>query len=571
MNLPPSITHASELPEKSTWRIYKDGIRELELWEAPRSVIQDFRYKAARSSFLAFADIMKDGLKVSEFHEIIASAFEDLVNRRYRRLIISCPPRSGKSMLSALFVAWLLGIDGASQHIISSYGQQLSSKLFKEVLTYLKNPNFKRVFPEWGGFEQNSKYDMVSGGYILNTSVGGVLTGFSGGTPTLESPGIGVSLIDDPLKNSYSKAALDGLESWWKEELSTRKTNHYAQLLVGTRFHERDLHGVLMETDGIYDPEENPDGWRWINIRGIIDTEEQAKDDILGREVGETHWPENPAFTPDMLNSQRKTMGSSAFYSLYMGSPVSNKGQIVKAGWIHSVEEGAYYGLDFVWFGIDCAFSEKESADETAICVAGFSYRDPSTVYIKELIKGKWGFPDLIAQVKHLHSFYKPRIICIEKAASGQSLIQMLKRETKIPVEEMKPLKSKTQRLEAVCPLLEAGRVKLVEGNWLDPFVKELTTFPFSNHDDSTDAFTWALTYYILKLDSSDRAAHDAIMAVGKLRGETQRSALPSKYHGRRFNSESHFNDPDYGGGPMSGFGRVPGGRGRSGYSTLID
>lgn len=574
MNQLPSVSHASDLSEGSTWRKYKDGIRELQLWEAPRSVVQDFRYKAARSSFLGFADIMKEGhLKVADFHEIIGSAFEDLVNRRYRRLIISCPPRSGKSMLSALFVAWLLGIDGSSQHIISSYGQQLSSKLFKEVLSYLKNPAFRKVFPEWGGFEQNSKYDMVNGGYILNTSVGGVLTGFTGGTPTMDTPGIGVSLIDDPLKNSYSKAALDELESWWKEELSTRKTNHFAQLLVGTRFHERDLHGVLMETDGIYDPEDNPDGWRWINIRGIIDNEEQAADDILGRQVGETHWPDNPAFTKDMLDSQRKTMGTSAFYSLYMGSPVSKKGQIVKAGWVQTVEEGQYPGLDVVWFGIDCAFSEKENADETAICVAGISHRDPSVVYIKEIVKGKWGFPDLIAQVKHLHSFYKPKTICIEKAASGQSLIQMLKRETKIPVEEMKPLRSKTIRLEAVCPLLEAGRVKMVEGLWMDSFIKELTSFPFSNHDDSVDAFTWALTFYTLKMDAVDRGMKDSIMGVKKLRGEMQRSSVSSGYRGRSLDPDNYMNDPDYGNSSTpnyEGYGGRSRGRRDLGYGLSI-
>lgn len=572
MNESPSVNHVSELPEKSTWRRYQEGIRELQLWEAPKSVIQDFRYKAAQTSFLAFADIMKEGsLKVAEFHEIIGSAFEDLVNMRYRRLIISCPPRSGKSMLSALFVAWLLGIDGQSQHIIASYGQQLSTKLFKEAIGYLKHPLFKKVFPEWQGFVQNSKYDLVSGGYILNTSVGGVLTGFTGGTPSEDSPGIGVSLIDDPLKGSNSKAALDELERWWGEELSTRRTNNYAQLVVGTRFHERDLHGVLMEVDGIYDPDDNPNGWRWINIQGIIDTEEQAERDILGRQIGETHWPQNRSFTPDIVNSQRNTMGTSAFYAMYMGVPTSKKGQIVRSSWINTVAEGEYPGLDVIWFGIDCAFSEAERADESAICVAGISHRDPAKVIVKEIIKGRWGFPDLIATVKQLNSFYKPRVLCIEKAASGQSLIQMLRRETKIAVEEMKPLKSKTVRLEAICPLLEAGRVSLVQGNWTDEFVKEVTSFPFSTHDDSTDAFAWALTYYALKLDTIDRGLRDTIMQNKQSRNIDRYSA-PS-YKGRMVNTEASLNDPDYGGlpsGPTYGGGMRGSRRRNIGYDTFM-
>lgn len=556
---PPSISHASELQEKSTWRMYKEGIRELTLWEAPKSVIQEFRYKAARTCFLAFADLMKDGaLKVAPFHEIIGSAFEDLVNRRYRKLIISCPPRSGKSMLSALFLAWLLGIDGESQHIIASYGQLLSNKLYKETLGYLKTATFKRIFPEWKGFVHNSKYDFESGGYILSTSVGGVLTGFTGGTPREDSPGIGVSLIDDPIKNSNSKKTLDNLESWWGEELSTRRTNHYAQVVVGTRFHERDLHGILIESNGLYDPVDNKEGWRWINIQGIIDTEEQAKNDILGRKVGETHWPDNPSFTPDMVNSQRTTMGSSAFYALFMGTPTSNKGQIVQASWVNTVDMQDVPDLDVTWVAVDCAFSEGQTGDETAVCVAGISYKEPTKIYIREVRKGRWGFPELIAQIKMLHTEYQPRVICIEKAASGQSLLQVLRKETRIPVEEMKPIRSKTMRLEAVCPLLESARVKIVIGEWTKEFIKELTTFPFSTHDDSTDAFVWALTYYALKLDSSDRSMpfttsvnRQRFQERGDTSGGT--SAPAWNQRGRLQGAESGYNDPDYNQG--GGFG----------------
>ena len=67
----PVITTASQLDQHSSWREYQRGIRELQLLEAPKSVIQQYRYQAARNCFLAFADIMKNGdLQVSEFHEI---------------------------------------------------------------------------------------------------------------------------------------------------------------------------------------------------------------------------------------------------------------------------------------------------------------------------------------------------------------------------------------------------------------------------------------------------------------------------------------------------------------------
>lgn len=582
----PIITKASLLDEHSTWRKYINGIKELMLLEAPASVIENFKYQAARECFLAFADIMKRGdLQVVAFHEVIGSAFEDLANRRYRRLIVSCPPRSGKSMMASMFVAWLLGRDQMTQHIIASYGQQLSSKFHKDAINYLKMPEFKKIFPDWQGFSPDSKYDMRGGGYILPTSVGGVLTGFTAGTTNINSPGVGAMIVDDPLKDSTSKAALEELESWWGEQASTRRTNNWCQMVIATRFHERDLHGVLLDADGEYDEEENPTGWRWVNIAGLIETAEQAQNDPLEREVGESHWPSNTAFTVDMLMAQKKTMGSFAFSALYQGSPVAAEGQIVRDSWITRIEEKDCPQFDLTWLAVDCAFSEKEMADETAICVASISHLHPGIVYIRSMITGRLSFPDLIEKVKHLYAYYGARILCIEKAASGQSLIQVLKKEAKIPIEEMKPLKSKTIRLQAVAPLLEFNRARFVEGEWIEGFIRELTTFPYVKHDDRTDAFTWALTYYTMKLDTVDRHVTEQLVKNKHLTGEVKRPGLENKHvfpnlargRMRLFPSDNMYNDPDYDLVPESGDNRSPfarrvGGRQRNiGYDLDLE
>ena len=551
----PVITKAGLLEEHSSWRKYIRGIQELIVMEAPASVIEEFKYRAARDCFLAFCDVMKQGdLKVVAFHEVIASAFEDLATKRYKRLIVSCPPRSGKSMLASMFVAWLLGRDQQTQHIIASYGQQLSGKFHKDAIGYLKHPEFTRIFPEWKGFSRDSKYDMLGGGYILPTSVGGVLTGFTAGTTNITSPGVGAMIVDGPLKDSTSTAALEALESWWGEQASTRRTNNWCQMVIATRFHNHDLHGVLMESDGLYDEVENPNGWRWVNIAGLIETAEQKENDPLERDIGESHWPSNTAFTVDMLMAQKKTMGSLAFSALYQGSPVSEEGQIIKDSWITRMPLEECPSFDLTWMAVDCAFSEKEMADETAICIASISHRYPGIVYVREMITGRLGFPDLIAKVKHLYAFYGARVLCIEKAASGQSLIQMLKKEAKIPIEEMKPLKSKTIRLQAVAPLMEFNRVRMIEGDWIDPFIKELTTFPFVKHDDRTDAFTWALTYYSMKLDKVDKGLQDSIIQNKRFVGDLTRPGFEDKNvfsnlsrgRLRMFPADHAINDPDY-------------------------
>jgi predicted phage terminase large subunit-like protein len=389
-------------------------------------------------------------------------------------------------------------------------------------------------------------------------------------------------IVDDPLKDSTSTAALEALESWWGEQASTRRTNNWCQMVIATRFHQHDLHGVLLEADGEYDEIENPNGWRWVNIAGLIETAEQRVLDPLERDLGESHWPSNTAFTVDMLMAQKKTMGSFAFAALYQGNPVAAEGQIIKDSWITRVDSSQCPGFDLTWLAVDCAFSEKEMADETAICVASISHRFPGKVFIREIITGRLGFPDLIAKVKHLYSFYDARVLCIEKAASGQSLIQMLKKEAKIPIEEMKPLKSKTVRLQAVAPLMEFARVQFVEGEWIDDFVRELTTFPFTKHDDRTDAFTWALTYFSMKLDTVDRGLQDSIIQNKRFFGELTRSGfgnslafpnLTSKRL-RMFPADHNINDPDYDAisgeaDPRSSFARgIRGGQRNIGWDT---
>jgi predicted phage terminase large subunit-like protein len=492
--------------------------------EAPKSVIHEFKHRAARDCFLAFCDLMKNGdLQVAPFHEIIGSAFEDLATRKNRRLIVSCPPRSGKSMLATMFVAWLLGRDQRTQHVIASYGSMLSGKFHREVVCMMKTPTFKKVFHEFLGFSPDSKYDLTGGGYILATSVSGVLTGFTAGTTDMESPGVGAMVIDDPLKSSDSKAAIETLESWWQEQASTRRTNHWCQMVIATRFHERDLHGVLMSTDGLYDEEANPFGWRWINIQGLC---EDVANDPLGRKQGESHWPSNSAFTVDMLQSQKKAMGSFKFAALYQGVPSSDEGQIVKPGWIHTISEEEAPEFDVTWLAVDCAFSEREMADETAVAVCGINKENPDKVYLIEIVTGRWAFPDLIEAVKHLYKFYKARVLCIEKAASGQSLIQVLRREAKIPIEEFRPLKSKTIRLQAVTPLYEQGRVSFVEGPWCDGFIKELTQFPFVAHDDRTDAMVWGLHYFLEHVDSGNRMLAESIITHRKFLGSTRRAEV---------------------------------------------
>ena len=99
-------------------------------------------------------------------------------------------------------------------------------------------------------------------------------------------------------------------------------------------------------------------------------------------------------------------------------------------------------------------------------------------------------------QAVALADIWRPNAVLIEDAASGQSLIQALKSETRLPILPVKPQGDKVSRAHAVSPLVESGRVSVPPAApWLNDFIDELTSFPSAAHDDMVDAFTQALGY----------------------------------------------------------------------------
>jgi len=93
---------------------------------------------------------------------------------------------------------------------------------------------------------------------------------------------------------------------------------------------------------------------------------------------------------------------------------------------------------------------------------------------------------------------YNPGAVLVEDKASGQSLIQELQRETRLPIVPVKVDSDKVSRAYAVTPTIEAGRVLLPDAApWRDDYIDELASFPNAMHDDTVDSTTQALNYMI--------------------------------------------------------------------------
>ena len=94
-----------------------------------------------------------------------------------------------------------------------------------------------------------------------------------------------------------------------------------------------------------------------------------------------------------------------------------------------------------------------------------------------------------------LYNRHHPDICIIEKKASGQSLIQDMRRSG-LPVREYMPDRDKVSRVYSASPLIEAGRLWIPKGKkWGDILIDELLKFPNAAHDDQVDAMVMAVHY----------------------------------------------------------------------------
>jgi predicted phage terminase large subunit-like protein len=141
----------------------------------------------------------------------------------------------------------------------------------------------------------------------------------------------------------------------------------------------------------------------------------------------------------------------------------------------------------------DTAYKKNEENDYS-VCTTWIE--GLSGFYLIDMWKGRLEFPELKKKANELYELHKPHEILIEDKASGQSLIQELQRETKIPIKPIKIESDKIARVHAITPLIEAGKVYLpLNKYWIKDFTNECEDFPNGEFDDVVDSMSQYLNY----------------------------------------------------------------------------
>lgn len=432
----------------------------------------------------------------------LAAAIADVERGISRKLIVSMPPRHGKSQLCSIYMpVWILRKHPDWKIMLASHSPDLAASWGRDVRRIVE------ARPELGvaiapDANAVTRWETTSGGVMRSLSVGQKPTG----------EGAKVMLIDDPVSGfaaAHSPMSRSALWDWWTADMRSRLEGATLVVVTMTRWHEDDIVGRLLSTEYPGDPND----WEEIVFPAIA-----AEHDALGRAPGEPLLsPLEPDDTTETALARfadiKAGMSSYQWSALYDQRPAPATGAIFDTGWwrfwtsnpARATPDGMVVYLDperlsggrciTSW---DATFKDTASSDY----VVGQRWaRLGADRFLLDQARARLSFTGTISEMtafavdglgaEHAHEHY------IEDKANGPAIIDTL-RDKIAGIKPVNPQGSKEARARAVTAEIESGNVYLPLPSdpgmaWVNELLEEARSFPTGRHDDQIDAMTQAL------------------------------------------------------------------------------
>lgn len=464
-------------------------MKKLEVVEAPRvGLNHEYLTNLLRQKdLLEYIQGSFEGYEAGWIHKDICTKLEqfvqDILDNKKPRLMLFLPPRAGKSFIcSERLPAWFIGNNPSANVIVASYSADLSQSFSKKALDLFQSGYHRSIFPSVELDENKQTADnwlTIKGGGYKSVGVGGSLTGH----------GAHLLIIDDPVKDweqASSKTVRDKIWNWFQSTAYTRlMPKKSGCLVIQTRWHEDDLSGRIVKDMQENEDDPRAEKWEIISYPAIAERDEEH------RSVGESFHPER--FDMDTLYKIRKSVGPRVWSALYQQNPRPEGGRYIDSRWFKIIKkEEVPKTLRWVR-GWDLAVKAKESNDETASTKCALD--DEGNLYLADQIvyRKVWG----ASKATIVETALKENIpIGIESPSAMAIAIEEIKTAllgSRVFVKEVYPAKDKLTRALPWIDLAEQGKVFLVEGLWVQPFLDQCEAFdPIQarQSDDRIDSVT---------------------------------------------------------------------------------
>ena len=493
LGVPNSLTKA---PNKVEW--WKDGYVRSDCYVVSFSGLDCFRLPRKRERLKAHKGRYSRYIRFEPTETVPTQCIAVDAPDELYLIDKGCIVTHNTKFCSKMFPAWYLGRNPHHKYLQGGHSQDFAEKEFGvAVRDIIKNPNYTKVFPRATLTSRstaagNWMLDNRRGKYVCK-GVGQKIAGYRGNC------GGGDDLIGSK-KDADSSTMRNDAWNWLWADFRTRFLPGSPIFIIATRWHPDDVIGRIEQ----YNREGKGLPWEIINFNGIVETEEEAALDPLGRDVGEALWPEY--YTSDILFDLKATLEGRDWNALYKGRPTDAEGNAVKGAWF-----GRYDALPQdvkapngtilekrrrrITVSVDTANKATKRAKYTAI---GVWIEDMDRRhYLAEVVRKKVEFNDLVAEIEAAATRWGADAILVEDKGSGTQYIQTRQGKAPAPVIPIAPgTNDKEFRFDGVMPMIEAGEVYIPRtARWLPDFESEVLAFPNGTYSDQVDMTSQYLSW----------------------------------------------------------------------------
>ena len=426
------------------------------------------------------------------------------------RLLLMCPPRSGKSEIgSRHFAPWMLGQHPDWEIIAASHTSSLSMSFSRYIRDLMRNPAYGAVFPDAvldPSSQSTENWNLTRGGGYLAAGVGTGITG----------RGAHVLLLDDLVKDIEAADSITIRDNTWEWYLSTA----YTRLAPGggvigimTWWSGDDWAGRIQEAMNAGDgdkfeivryPAINEYGDEYVlEDDSIVEIQPGRLVPTGARMTRQQGTAIHPAryTTEAMLRIKRNLIAGGqkrVWDALYQQNPVPDEGNFFNK------EMFRYYGSPparsdlYVYQAWDFAISEGKESDYTVgVCIGQDHYDNLYILDVRRFRSGDGGY--IIDEILDFAATWNADVLGFEdgqiwKAIEFQFQKRCEERRQYPSYELLKPLTDKMVRANPLKGRMQLGKVFFDKhAPYFTDLHKEFLHFPAGKHDDQVDAVAWTI------------------------------------------------------------------------------
>jgi len=403
---------------------------------------------------------------------LLANFVMRIINGEVKRGIINIPPRYGKTeSLVKCFIAYGLAINPASKFIHLSYSSDLALDNSSQSKEYVESESFQKFWKMKlkKDAQGKQKWFNESGGGVYATASGGAITGFGAGVANSKIFS-GAIIIDDPLKpdDANSEVKRSSVNERYNSTIRSRVNDRDTPIIViMQRLHEEDLSGFLLNGG-------SGEEWEHLCLPALDENNNPL-------------WEEKHSF--DELEQIRQANRYN-FSGQYMQTPSPADGGEWRKDWFRIVDKIEVPFESLKWeLIIDGAYTKDTKNDPSGFQI-GAKWNNDYVIWSS--IDKYLEMPELIKFIpNHIASSgVDVKLSLVEPKASGKSIVQIIRQQTKVNISEIKTTfvnSSKIENARACSHFIEGGRVILVKGSWNEAFLHQIAIFPNGKHDEHID------------------------------------------------------------------------------------